>query len=75
MIVYAGEDEEYFTFICPEAWRALKGCEFRVEKPNGMPMTVRRIDELSYCLVSELSYCLANAKPKEDLPRSNPLRE
>jgi len=24
MIVYAGEDEEYFTFISPEAWRALK---------------------------------------------------
>jgi hypothetical protein len=24
MIVYAGEDEEYFTFISPEAWQALK---------------------------------------------------
>jgi integrase len=24
MIVYAGEDEEYFTFISSEAWRALK---------------------------------------------------
>jgi integrase len=24
VIVYAGEDEEYFTFISPEAWRALK---------------------------------------------------
>jgi hypothetical protein len=24
MIVYAGEDEEYFTYISPEAWRALK---------------------------------------------------
>jgi hypothetical protein len=24
MIVYAGEDEEYFTFISPEAWRALR---------------------------------------------------
>ena len=24
MIVYAGEDEEYFTFISPEAWDALK---------------------------------------------------
>jgi hypothetical protein len=24
IIVYAGEDEEYFTFISPEAWRALK---------------------------------------------------
>jgi hypothetical protein len=25
IIVYAGEDGEYFTFISPEAWRALKG--------------------------------------------------
>jgi hypothetical protein len=25
IIVYAGEDEEYFTFISPEAWRALEG--------------------------------------------------
>ena len=24
MIVYAGEDEEYFTFISPEAWRAIE---------------------------------------------------
>jgi integrase len=24
MIVYAGEDEEYFTFISPEAWQALQ---------------------------------------------------
>jgi hypothetical protein len=24
MIVYASEDEEYFTFISPEAWRALR---------------------------------------------------
>ena len=24
MIVYAGEDEEYFTFISPEAWHALE---------------------------------------------------
>jgi hypothetical protein len=24
IIVYADEDEEYFTFISPEAWRALK---------------------------------------------------
>ena len=24
MIVYAGDEEEYFTFISPEAWRALK---------------------------------------------------
>jgi hypothetical protein len=24
IIVYAGEDEEYFTFISPEAFRALK---------------------------------------------------
>jgi integrase len=24
MIVYAGEDDQYFTFISPEAWRALK---------------------------------------------------
>jgi hypothetical protein len=23
IIVYAGEDEEYFTYISPEAWRAL----------------------------------------------------
>jgi len=24
MIVYAGDEEEYFTFISPEAWRGLK---------------------------------------------------
>jgi hypothetical protein len=24
MIVYAGEDEEYFTFISSEAWQAIK---------------------------------------------------
>jgi hypothetical protein len=24
MIVYAGEDDEYFTLISPEAWKALK---------------------------------------------------
>ena len=24
MIIHAGEDEEYFTFISPEAWQALK---------------------------------------------------
>ncbi|HEY6882665.1 MAG TPA: hypothetical protein VI278_01350 [Nitrososphaeraceae archaeon] len=34
LIVYAGDDKEYFTFISPEAWRALKEWMIYRETPG-----------------------------------------